>query len=92
LKQASKTGPFIEGTLAITPRMCSSKGCVCHRGKKHLAMYLTWKQNKKTRSMYVPVGRQEQALAMNRNYKNLKKVIRKLSDIYKKLLVLKDPA
>ncbi len=85
-----RIGPFIEGSLSVTKRMCGSEGCACHRGQKHSAMYLTWKEDRKTKSLYIPVGCQEEALAMNRNYKIIKKVIRMLSELNKKLLVIKD--
>jgi hypothetical protein len=87
LKKLDKAGPFIEGSLAVTPRMCGIAGCVCHRGKKHSAMYLTWKEDQKTKSLYIPVERQKEALAMNRNYKKVKKIIKSLSELHKKMLV-----
>ena len=90
MKKLGLIEPFIEGTLAVTGRMCGNEGCVCHRGQKHLAMYLTWKEDRKTRSLYIPVGRQKEALIMNQNYKKMKKLIRTVSDIQKKILVRKD--
>ena len=90
MKKMSKVGPIMEGSLAVTERMCGQKICVCRRGKKHRAMYLTWKEDGKTRSMYIPVAKQKKALAMSQNYKRLKTFIRKLSDLYKKALIHKD--
>jgi len=90
MRKMTKTAPFMEGTLAITERMCGGEGCVCRRGKKHKAMYLTWKEDQKTRSMYVPVGRQKEAQLMSQNYKQLKKLIRKLSNFHKKALTHKE--
>lgn len=92
MKKVAGIGPFIEGTLAVTPRMCGAKGCACRRGQKHMAMYLTWKEDRKTRSLYIPVERQKEAVAMNKTYKKLKKLIRTLSDIQKKILAHKEPA
>lgn len=40
--------------------------------------------------MYIPVAKQKEALAMSRNYKRLKTLIRKLSDLHKKELTRKD--
>ena len=91
LKRINKTGPIMEGTLAVTERMCGQKTCVCRRGKKHRAMYLTWKQDKKTRSMYIPVAKQKEAWVMSQNYKKLKTLIRKLSDLHRKGLIRKTP-
>lgn len=79
-------GPFMEGTLAVTQRTCGRKGCACLRGKKHSAMYLTWKEERKTQAMYIPVGKQKEALLMSQNYKKLKKLIRQLSELHKKAL------
>jgi hypothetical protein len=87
IKRMTRVGPFIEGTLSVTQRMCGSTGCVCHRGKKHSAMYLTWKEDQESRSLYIPVRRHKDALAMSRNYKKLKQLIRKLSDLHKKVLI-----
>lgn len=90
MKKVAGIGPFIEGSLAVTERMCGQANCPCQRGKKHKAMYLTWKEDGETRSMYVPVGRQKEALAMSQNYKKLKKLIRRLSVFHKKKLISKD--
>ena len=81
---------FFEGTLAVTERMCGSKVCPCKRGKKHKAMYLTWKEERKTKSMYVPVKKQTEALVLSENYKKLKKIIRELSELHKTALVQKE--
>lgn len=89
MRKLAKTGPFIEGSLAVTPQKCASKNCVCHHGKPHQAMFLTWKEDGKTRSMYIPVDRRKEALEMNRNYRKLKKLVRSLSGHNKKALVIK---
>lgn len=89
MKKVACIGPFIEGSLAVTERMCGQANCPCQRGKKHKAMYLTWKEDGKTRSMYIPVGRQKEAQVMSQNYKKLKKLIRKLSVFHKKTLISK---
>ena len=82
--------PFIEGSLSISQRECSTEGCICHRGKKHQSMALTWKENQKTRSMYVPMEKQKKALIWSKNYKKVKSLIRKLSEVNKRILVLQD--
>ena len=82
--------PFIEGSLSISQRECATEGCVCHRGKKHQSMALTWKENQKTKSMYVPMEKQKQALAWSKNYKKIKSLIKELSEVNKRLLVLQD--
>lgn len=82
----TEVGPFMEGTLAVTQRTCGKEGCACLRGKKHSAMYLTWKEERKTKALYIPVGKQKDALLMSQNYKKLKMLIRQLSELHKKAL------
>lgn len=82
-----KIGPFIEGTLSTSYRICGNKGCrACASGAKHPAMFFTWKEEKATKSLYVPVSRWKEAKIYSSNYKKLKKTIRKLSDLQKKIL------
>lgn len=81
------TGPFIEGNLSTSYRICGNKGCrACADGEKHPAMFFTWKEEKTTKSLYVPVSRWKEAKFYSANYKRLKKTIRKLSDLQKKIL------
>lgn len=86
LRGLAKAGPFIEGSLTTVLRICGKKGCACERGKKHPAMFFTWKKDQVTQTLYVPVARQKLARECSRNYKKLKKMLRKLSDLQKKLL------
>lgn len=84
----SQVGPFIEGSLSTVARICGKPNCRCRKDptKKHLAMYLTWKEDNKTKALYIPVAHLEEAKLWNANYKKLKKQIRKVSDFHKKLL------
>lgn len=86
LDQIVNLGPFIEGSLSRSERCCGSTGCVCHRGKKHQVMYFTWKEDQVTKSVYVPVAKWDHAEECNKNYKKLKILIAKLSDLEKAAL------
>lgn len=79
-------GPFIEGTLTTIYIVCKSKGCACQRGQKHPSMRLTWKENKITKALYIPVAKRKQAIIYSKNYKKLKTLIRKISDLQKVML------
>jgi hypothetical protein len=84
----SQVGPFIEGSLSTVARPCGNPKCRCRTDptKKHPSTYLTWKENKKTKALYIPVAHLEEAELWNANYKKLKKQIKKVSDFHKKLL------
>jgi hypothetical protein len=58
-------------------------------GKKHQAMYLTWKEEKKTKALYIPVAYKKEAEIWSANYKKLKKQIKDFCDFYKTLLKTK---
>jgi curved DNA-binding protein CbpA len=88
IESLSQVGPFIEGSLSTVARPCGNPNCQCRKdpAKKHPSTYLTWKENKKTKALYIPVAHLEDAELWNANYKKLKKQIRKVSDFHKKLL------
>lgn len=90
-KILGKNAPFIEGSLSMVKRVCGNKNCRCRKDtrKKHPAMFLTWKENKKTKALYVPVEQHKNAKVWNKNYKKVKLLIRKISDFHKKLLKIK---
>ena len=66
LRQIATIGPFIEGTLVKLPR----KDC------RHVAHRLTFKVQRKTRAVYVPLDRVEDVERWLKEYKRLKQLIR----------------
>jgi len=86
LFQLSRIGPFIEGSLSESKRCCGTRSCACHRGKKHKVMYFTWKEDQVTKSAYVPCAKWDHAKECHKNYKKLKTLVRKLSNLEKHAL------
>jgi hypothetical protein len=87
LARLANVGPFIEGSLTTVKRICGTPSCRCmNGGEKHEAMFFTWKEKAKSRSLYVPVEYRKEALLWNKNYKKVKKLIRLISDIQKKIV------
>jgi hypothetical protein len=82
--------PFIIGSITVVKRICGNKKCQCRKNpeKKHPAMYLTWKENNKTKALYIPVIMEQEVKSWSENYKTVKKVIQKISDVQKDLLKL----
>ena len=91
LSDISKIGPFIEGSITRPNRICGNPNCKCRSNpdKKHPAMYLTWKENKITKSLYIPVAMWEEVELWNKNFKNLKQLIKKMSEVQKEVLRLR---
>jgi hypothetical protein len=90
-RELIKVGPFIEASLGKAKRICGSPNCSCKKDpeKKHLAYFFTWKENKKTKTLYVPVAMWKDAELWYNNYKNFKKLSKEISDIQKELLKLR---
>ncbi len=90
LKQISVVGPPIKGSLARLYRICGAKHCGCKKGgNKHEALYLTWKDNKKTKSLYVPVSMHKDTIQWVKNYKKLKTLINILGSVQQDILRLR---
>ena len=82
--------PWMEGTLVATTRRCGKKNCACHKGPKHPVAYVTWKENGKTVSLYVPKGLETEVRTWVENYKRLKEIIREVSNIQREIVRLRE--
>ena len=87
----AKISAWMEGTIVTTTRICGKKNCACHKGgSKHPVMYVTWKENGKTVSLYVPRKLEDEVRGWGSNYRKLKKLIRKISNIQKDIVRLRE--
>jgi hypothetical protein len=69
LKRIAQTEPFLEGSLCPVPRPgCTQPG-----------WHLTFKQQGKTRTVYVPMDLAAEVKSWTQNYKHLKKLLREVS-------------
>jgi hypothetical protein len=69
LARLGQTGPFLEGHLSAFKRPgCAQPG-----------WHLTFKQNGKTRTVYVPMDLVAEVKLWTRNYQQLKKLIREVT-------------
>jgi hypothetical protein len=83
--------PWIEGSLVSTSRFCGKKNCICHQGgSKHPVLYITWKEQGKTVSLYVPRRLESEVIGWVQNYKRLKDLIREISEIQKQIIGLRE--
>jgi hypothetical protein len=69
LRQIAQLGPFIEGSLSSFARAgCTKPG-----------WHLTFKQQGRTRTLYVPMDLVAQVKTWTQNYRQLKKLIRQVT-------------
>lgn len=91
ISKISELGPWIEGTIVTTTRICGKKNCACNKGdSKHPVMYVTWKENGKTVSLYVPRKLEDEVRRWGSNYKRLKKLVREISGLQKDIVRLRE--
>lgn len=83
LKRLATTNPLLAGSLGLVYRPCGTPSCRCHHGgPKHAAHQLTFKEQGRSRSVYVPkelVEEVRQGLAARQRLDQLLQEIHQLS-------------
>jgi hypothetical protein len=69
--------PVLAGSLVKQYIVCGKSGCRCQRGQKHGPLfYLYWKEQGRSRSLYVP---REKVAEVQRQIKNYRRLQRELA-------------
>ena len=70
--------PILAGSLVKQYVNCGKPGCRCQRGKKHGPLfYLYWKEQGRSRSLYVPREKVMEIRRQIQNYRHLQKELAK---------------
>jgi len=77
-----KTDPLIRGSLVTMVRVCGGKNCRCLKGHKHRSLYLSQSSKGKLKMIYIPKEAEEQVKEGVFNYRKLKKLLNRLSQIH----------
>lgn len=81
-KLPKKAEPLIRGSLVTMVRVCGGKNCRCLRGYKHRSLYLSQSRKGKLRMIYIPKEAEEEAKEGVFNYRKVKKLLNRLSQIH----------
>ena len=66
--------PVLAGSLVKQYVVCGKPGCRCQRGERHGPLhYLYWKEQGRSRSLYVPRARVAEMRRQIQNYRGLRK-------------------
>jgi hypothetical protein len=76
----------VRGSLVTMKRVCGKPNCHCRKGFKHKALYLSQRYKGRTRMVYVPQDMEEKAAEYTKNYREIKQILDKISDINIELL------
>ena len=87
LRKIEKLSPWLQGSLVATSRCCGKANCTCHQGgPKHPVLFVTWTEDGKTVSLYVPRRLEQRVRVWTENYKKLKQVLRELAGIQRQVI------
>lgn len=79
IKQLKAAGPVLGASLVQIAKHCGRAGCHCQRGQKHQGSYLTFKEQGKTRTVYVPLELREEVARWIAEHRRLKHLMQELS-------------
>lgn len=88
LERVRRVGPFIEASLTVTRKRCGRPQCRCaEEGPIHETALLTWKDKTVTQTLYVPVEMREEVRTWVNNWKQLRRLIRQMSQAQRAFLL-----
>ena len=74
LQALAKSFPLLAGSLVKQYVICGKPGCRCLRGQKHGPLYyLYWKEQGRSRSLYIPRAKVAELRRQIQNYRGLQK-------------------
>jgi hypothetical protein len=90
LERIRKIKPFIQASLNITKKRCGNPGCRCaHEGPIHEVALLTWKEEKRTRTLYIPIELRQEVEKWVQEGKLLKRLVTEVSQAQRDFLTSK---
>jgi hypothetical protein len=90
LERIRKIKPFIQASLTITKKRCGNPRCPCaQEGPLHEVTLLTWKEEKRTRTLYVPIELRQEVERWVQEGKLLKRLVAEVSQAQREFLTSK---
>jgi hypothetical protein len=87
LKKLATTSPVLAASLASYTHRCGRPSCRCHHGGPlHTGQHLTFKENGKTRSVYVPKDLLPEVRVWLAEHKRLKVLLQEIHQLSLALL------
>jgi hypothetical protein len=85
-RKMPKVEECIRGSLVIMNRICGKPNCHCLKGQKHRAIYISQSYAGKTRMFYIPGSQEQKAHQYVKNYRKIRTILNRLSDINIRML------
>jgi hypothetical protein len=81
-----RLGSMIQGSVVFRQMTCGKPNCRCRRGFPHTYLCVTYKDQGKTKTVYVNKSREAEALLLARNYKQHKELLKELTRVNLEIL------
>jgi hypothetical protein len=90
LDQIRRIKPFVQASLTVTKKRCGNPTCRCaQQGPIHESALLTWKEDKRTRTLYVPLELRQEVAKWVKEGKRMKRLIGEMSKAQQEFLIAK---
>jgi len=90
LERLRKIKPFVQASLTITRKRCGNPRCRCaQEGPLHEVALLTWKEEKRTHTLYVPMSLRQEVETWVQEGKLLKRLVAEMSQAQREFLTSK---
>ncbi len=90
LERLRKIKPFIQASLSLTKKRCGNPRCRCaQEGPLHEVALLTWKEENRTHTLYVPIELRQEVERWVQEGKLLKRLVAEVSQAQREFLTSK---
>jgi len=90
LERLRKIKPFVQASLNVTKKRCGNPRCRCaQEGPIHEVSLLTWKEENRTRTLYVPIELRQEVDRWVQEGKLLKRLVAEVSRAQREFLTAK---
>jgi hypothetical protein len=90
LERLQKIKPFVQASFSLTKKRCGNPRCRCAQGGPlHEVALLTWKEEKRTHTLYVPIELRQEVERWVQEGKLLKRLVAEVSQAQREFLTSK---
>ena len=90
LDRLRKIKPFVQASLSLTKKRCGNPRCRCvQEGPLHEVTLLTWKEQNRTHTLYVPMELRQEVERWVQEGKLLKRLVAEVSQAQREVLTSK---
>jgi hypothetical protein len=90
LERLRRIKPFVQASLSLTKKRCGNSRCQCaQEGPIHEVALLTWKEENRTHTLYVPIELRQEVERWVQEGKLLKRLVAEVSQAQREFLTSK---